>query len=155
MQVNLKGMEVWDAINPGGGVPPEMWLLLAKNKTTKETWESVRSMRVVLDRVKVANAQRLMMEFENITFKEVELIDEFGMRIESQAEKLCAVGETITDARVAKKILRVLLKKFSQIVVSIETLLDINSLMVEGLVSHLRSSEDRVTIDSVTEQTSR
>jgi hypothetical protein len=56
MQVNLKGMEVWDAINPGGGVPPEMWLLLAKNKTAKETWESVRSMRVVLDRVKVANA---------------------------------------------------------------------------------------------------
>jgi hypothetical protein len=24
MQVNLKGMEVWDAINPGGGVPPEI-----------------------------------------------------------------------------------------------------------------------------------
>jgi hypothetical protein len=127
MQVNLEGMEVWDAINPGGGlrknnrvaleallrgVPPEMWLLLAKNKTAKETWESVRSMRVVLDRVKVANAQRLMMEIENITFKEVELIDEFGMRIESLVDNLHAVCETITDARVAKKILRVLLKKF-------------------------------------------
>jgi hypothetical protein len=127
MQVNLEGMEVWDAINPGGGlrknnrvaleallrgVPPEMWLLLAKNKTAKETWESVRSMRVVLDRVKVANTQRLMMEIENITFKEVELIDEFGMRIESLVDNLHAVCETITDARVAKKILRVLLKKF-------------------------------------------
>jgi hypothetical protein len=127
MQVNLEGMEVWDAINPGGGlrknnrvaleallrgVPPEMWLVLAKNKTAKETWESVRSMRVVLDRVKVANAQRLMMEIENITFKEVELIDEFGMRIESLVDNLHAVCETITDARVAKKILRVLLKKF-------------------------------------------
>jgi hypothetical protein len=127
MQVNLEGMEVWDAINPGGGlrknnrvaleallrgVPPEMWLLLAKNKTAKETWESVRSMRVVLDRVKVANAQRLMMEIENITFKEVELIDEFGMHIESLVDNLHAVCETITDARVAKKILRVLLKKF-------------------------------------------
>jgi hypothetical protein len=51
MQVNLEGMEVWDAIDPGGGsrkndsvalgallrgVPPEMWSLLAKKKTAKE-----------------------------------------------------------------------------------------------------------------------
>jgi hypothetical protein len=41
------------------------------------------------------------------------------------------------------------------IVVSIETLLDINSLTIENLVSRLKPSEDRVTIDSVTEQTGR
>jgi hypothetical protein len=55
----------------------------------------------------------LMMEFENITFKEGELIDEFSMRIESLVENLRAFGEIITDARVAKKMLRVLPKKFS------------------------------------------
>jgi hypothetical protein len=38
-------------------------------------------------------------------------------------------------------------------VVSIETLLDINSLTVEDLVSRLKPSEDRVTINSITEQT--
>jgi hypothetical protein len=54
-----------------------------------------------------------MTEFENITFKEGELIDEFDMRIESLAENLRALDETITDARVAKKMLRVLPKKFS------------------------------------------
>jgi hypothetical protein len=96
-----------------------------------------------------------MMEFENITFKEGELIDEFGMRIQSLAENLRALGETITDARVAKKMLRLLPKKFSQITVSIETLLDIDSLTVEDLVSRLKPSEDRVTIDSVIEQTGR
>jgi hypothetical protein len=54
-----------------------------------------------------------MTEFENATFKEGELVDEFGMRIESLAENLRALGESITDARVAKKMLRVLPKKFS------------------------------------------
>jgi hypothetical protein len=34
-------------------------------------------------------------------------------------------------------------------------LLDINSLMVEDLVSRLKPSEDKVTIDSVTEQAGR
>jgi hypothetical protein len=61
MQVNLKGMEVWDTIALGGGsrkndrvalgvllraVPPEMWSLLVKKKIAKEAWELVRSMRV-------------------------------------------------------------------------------------------------------------
>jgi hypothetical protein len=116
MQINLKGMEVWDAIDPGGGsrkndrvalgallhgVPPELWSLLAKKKTAMEAWETVRSMRVRPDHVKVANAQCLMTEFKNITFKEGELIDEFSMRIESLAENMRALGESISDARVA------------------------------------------------------
>jgi hypothetical protein len=54
-----------------------------------------------------------MIKFENITFKEGELVDEFGMQIESLAENLRALGETVTDARVAKKMLRVLPMKFS------------------------------------------
>jgi hypothetical protein len=52
-------MKVWDTIDLGGdswkndrvalgallrGVPPEMWSLLAKKKTTKEACETVRSM---------------------------------------------------------------------------------------------------------------
>jgi hypothetical protein len=107
-----------------------------------------------LDRI-ASSAQCLMMEFENITFKEGELIDEFVMCIESLAENLHALGETITDARVTKKILRVPPKKFSHIAMSIETLLDINSLTIEDLVSLLKPSEDRVTIDSVNEWTGR
>jgi DNA-binding ferritin-like protein len=95
-----------------------------------------------------------MTEFENATFKEGELVDEFSMRIESLAENLRALGESITDACVAKKMLRVLPKKFSQIAASIETLLDINSLTFEDLVSRLKPSEDRATIDSITEQSS-
>jgi hypothetical protein len=170
MQVNLEGMDVCDAINPGGssckndrialeallrGVPPDMLSFLDKKKTAEEAWEAVRSMQIGSDRVKAVNARRLMIEFKNITFKEGELVDESGMWIESLVENLRALGVTITDARMVKKMLQVLPKKFSQIAVSIETLLNINSLMVEHLVSKLKPSEDRVTIDFVTGQAGR
>jgi hypothetical protein len=119
---------VWESIDPGTGprkndrmalgallrgVPQEMCSILAKKKTVKEAWEAVRDMRIGSDHVKTANAQCLMTEFENITFKDGEMLDEFGMRIESLAESLWALGETLTDARVVKKMLCVLPKRFS------------------------------------------
>jgi hypothetical protein len=48
-----------------------------------------------------------MTGFENITFKEGELVDDFSMWIKSLAKNQCALGESITDVRVAKKMLRV------------------------------------------------
>jgi hypothetical protein len=53
-------------------VPQEMWQLLGAKKNVKEAWEAVKSMRVGADRVKEANAQRLLKEFENIKFKDSE-----------------------------------------------------------------------------------
>jgi hypothetical protein len=76
-----------------------------------------------------------MTEFKNITFKEGEMVDEFGMRIESLAESLWVLSENLTDAHVVKKMLHVLPKRFSQIAASIETLLDVNTMSVEDLVS--------------------
>jgi hypothetical protein len=150
MQVNLEAMEVWESIDLGTGlrkndrmalgalirgVPQEMWSILAKKKTVKEAWEAVRNMRIGSDHVNMANGQRLMTEFENITFKEGEMVDEFGMCIESLTESLWALSENLTDAHVVKKMLHVLPKRFSQIAASIETLLDVNTMSVEDLVS--------------------
>jgi hypothetical protein len=168
MQVNLEAMEVWESIEPQSGsqknnrialrvllqgVPLEMWSVLANKKIVKEVWEAVRNMWIRSDCVKTANAQCLMTEFENITFKDGELVDEFDMRIEALAESLHALRETLTDAHVVKKMLCVLPKWFSQIATSIETLLDVNTMTVEDLVSQLKPSKDRVAVEDITEQT--
>jgi methylthioribose-1-phosphate isomerase len=129
-----------------------MWSILAKKKTIKEAWEAVRNMRIRSDHVKTANAQCLMMEFENITFKDGEMVDEFDMCIESLAESLRALRETLTDARLVKKMLHVLPKQFSQITASIETLLDVNTMKVEDLVSRLKLSEDRIVVKEIIKQ---
>jgi hypothetical protein len=172
MQCNLEAMEVWEAIDRGGEgvkrahdrlamsallrlVSKEMWTTLGAKKTVKEAWDAVKSMRQGADRVKESNAQKLLQEFENIQFKNGELIGEFGLRINSPAEKLRGLGEVVGEVRVVKKILSVLPKQYNQIAVSIETLLDINTLTVEELVGRLRAAEDRLDVDTIVEKTEK
>jgi hypothetical protein len=95
MQCNFEAMEVWDVVEQGGkgvkrahdrlamsallrSVPKEMWTTLGAKRTVKEAWDVVKSMRQGADRVKESHAQKLLQEFENIQFKNGELIDEFG-----------------------------------------------------------------------------
>ena len=130
LQCNFETLEIWDTIDPGGdkvkrsrdrqamagilrSVPQEMWQLLGAKKTVKEAWEAVRSMRVGADRIKEANAQRLLKEFENIKFKDSEMVDEFALRIGALAADLRTSSETVDDARVVKKMLRVLPQRYA------------------------------------------
>jgi hypothetical protein len=98
MRVNLQMVGLWDAINKGSSdyrddrnalaallwaVPPEMQAGLAVKETTKEAWEAIRSIQVSTDRVKEVNAEKLWREFDDITFKLGECMEEFAMRISS------------------------------------------------------------------------
>ena len=151
MQCNYETLEIWDVIEPGGegvkrardrqamaallrSVPQEMWQMLGAKKNVKEAWEAVKSMRVGAERVKEANAQRLLQEFENISFKEGETVDDFALRINGLAADLRTSGEAIEDSRVVKKMLRVLPKRYLQIAISIETLLDLKTLRSRSLL---------------------
>jgi hypothetical protein len=169
LQCNFETLEIWETIDPGGegvkrsrdrqamagilrSVPQEMWQLLGAKKTVKEAWEAVKSMRVGADRVKEANAQRLLKEFENIKFKDSETVDEFALRIGALAADLRTSGESIDDARVVKKMLRVLPQRYAQIAISIETLLDLKTLTIEELVGRLKMAEDRLGIEAMTDK---
>jgi hypothetical protein len=90
MQINYEAMEIWEVIEPGTSakrsqdrqtmgalmrsVPKEMWGTLGARKTIKEAWDVVMIMRVGADRVKEVNVQKLLKEFENIEFKELETV---------------------------------------------------------------------------------
>jgi len=151
MKCNFEILEVWEAIEPGGetvkrsqdrqamggllrSIPQEMWQMFGAKKNVKEAWEAVKSMRVGAERVKEANAQRLLQEFENISFKEGETVDVFALRINVMAADLGTSGEAIEDSRVVKKMLRVLPKRYLQIAISIETLLDLKTLRSRSLL---------------------
>lgn len=73
-------------------VTKEMWQTLGGKKSVKEAWEAVKTMRLGADCVKDVNAQKLSKEFENLQFKEGEMIDDFGMRITNlvNLKTLCA-----------------------------------------------------------------
>ncbi|VAH85559.1 unnamed protein product [Triticum turgidum subsp. durum] len=124
--------------------PPEMHGMLAAKASAKEAWEAIRTQRLGSNRVREANAQKLRADFENIAFNEGELVDDFAMRISSVASQLRALGDTMDDARVVRKFLRVVPSRFAQVAVSIETFLDLSELSIEELTGRLRVVEDRL-----------
>jgi hypothetical protein len=80
VQCNLEAMYLWDAIESDKverrrdrlalgamirGVPPEMHSMLLNKKSAKE---AIKSMRLGAERVKEVNAQKLLAEFESISF---------------------------------------------------------------------------------------
>ena len=140
MQCNYEALEIWYTIDPGTNVkrskdrqamsclnqsvPQEMWTTLGRKNIVKEAWEVVKTMPLGADRVKEVNAQKLLQEFENISFKDGETVDDFGMRINNLVTNLKALEETVDEPRVVKKFLRVIPAKFAPVVVSIEMFCD-------------------------------
>jgi hypothetical protein len=95
------------------------------------------------------------MDFENITLNDGETFDDFTMRINGMSSDLRTMGEQVEESKVVKKMLRVLPKKYAQIMVSIETLLDLKSLTLEELVGRLRMDKDRMETETITEKTGK
>jgi hypothetical protein len=124
------------------GKRQEMHGMLAAKASAKEAWEAIRTQRLGSNHVREANAQKLQVDFKNIAFKEGELVDNFAMRISSLASQLRALGDTMDDARVVRKFLRVVPPRFTQVAISIETLPDLSELSIKELTGRLRVVED-------------
>ncbi|CAO2191081.1 unnamed protein product [Urochloa humidicola] len=103
MQVSLEALELWDVVEEESkdrakdrralaailrGVPPEMKAGLAVKASAKEAWDSVKKMRV-----KAANVQRLMKEFENLSFNDGETVGDFAARVDRLTARLRDHGE--------------------------------------------------------------
>jgi hypothetical protein len=171
VQCNLEAMFLWDAISDDKverrrdrlalgamlrGVPTEMHPLLLNKKTVKEAWAAIKSMRLGTDRVKTVNAQMLLAEFESITFKSGETIEDFAIRITKIATDLTGLGEkSVDDKRVVRKFLRVVPPRYNQIAVAIEMFCNLDELTVEELIGRLKATEDRFEpwMQKVTEKT--
>ncbi|XP_062179504.1 uncharacterized protein LOC133884164 [Phragmites australis] len=161
MRVNLQAQGLWQAVEPEEGevveyredrlalaailraVPPEMLGSLARKRTARSAWEAVKTVRVGVQRVREANAQQLLKQFGEMSFKEGESVDEFLLRIVDLANNIRILGRDITDAEIVKKMLQVVPEHLEQIVVSIETLLDVNELSVEEVTGRLCAVEQR------------
>lgn len=162
MKVNLQAQGVWNAVDPGDAeyridrmalsailqaVPPEMLATLTMKDSAKEAWETVRTMRMGVERVRVAKAQSLRKEFELIRTKEREPIDDFAMRLTGLVNNIRTLGGTMEDEMVVKKFLRVVPSKYTQVAISIEQLIDLKTLSIEELTGRLKSVEERYETD--------
>jgi uncharacterized membrane protein YgcG len=125
-------------------VPPEMVTALAIKNSTMEAWESIKTMHIGDDRIRKASAQRVRREYELLTFREGEGVEDFAMRLADIVHQLATLGDPEPDDKVVLKYLRIVRPRYIQLVLSIETLLDVSTLSIEEITGRLKATEDDV-----------
>lgn len=86
------------------GIPEDLLLSLAEKKTAKEAWEALKVMFMGADRVKNARIQTLKAEFETMSMKETEAVDEFATKATNMMSTMRSLGDTMEESYVVKKI---------------------------------------------------
>ncbi|XP_066354278.1 uncharacterized protein [Miscanthus floridulus] len=115
---------------------------LATKLLAKEAWEAIRSMRIGDERVRKSMAQSLCAEYEQIMFRDGESVEDFALRPSNIVQQLAILGDLEPEPKVVAKYLRVARPRYKQLVVSIETLLDIDTLSVEEVTGRLKAATD-------------
>jgi len=157
MKLKMQARRIWDAIEFDdveydddrsaldaicSAVPEEMVPALATKATAKEAWETIKTLRIGDNRVRTATAQNLRTEYENITLREGEAIEDFALRLTGIVQRLATLGDPEPEDKVVCKYLRVARLRYKQLVISIETLLDISQLSIEEVTGRLKAADD-------------
>lgn len=125
-------------------VLPEMGAAIANKATAKLAWEAIATRRIGGDRVRRATLQRLRREWEGLTFQPGEQVEDFALRLTGLMEQMARNGNTdLNEERAMEKFLWCMPKRYEQIVISIETLLDFQQLSIEDVTGRLKAVQDR------------
>ncbi|CAN6318595.1 unnamed protein product [Urochloa humidicola] len=158
MKVKLQAREMWDAVKYGdvgrhedkralealvAAVPPEMGAVLTTKLTAKDAWDAIATARIGSEHAWRSTLQRLHQEWERLAFQPGEDIDDFALRLSGLMQQLKQYGdEDITEERAVEKFLRAAPKKYKQIALAVETLLDLSELTIEGVVGRLKAVDN-------------
>jgi hypothetical protein len=147
MRVRLQVRHMWEAVRYGdvdyhedrraldaliAAVPPEMQFSLSQKRTAKEAWDAIAATRIGSGRARKTTLQALHKEWENLTFKSGEDVDDFALRLNTLLQKMAQFGnDTYDEERVVEKLFRCIPEKYKQIARSIESLLDLSTMTIE------------------------
>jgi len=163
MKLKLQARHLWDAVEFDDvefdddrsaldaictAVPADMVPGLATKDTAKEAWEAIKTLRIGDDRVRKATAQNLRAEYEALKLGDSEAIEEFALRLTGIVQRLATLGDPELNEKVVAKYLRVVRPRYKQLVISIETLLDISELSIEEVTGRLKAANDVKTAPS-------
>lgn len=126
------------------GIPEEVLLSVADKKTAKETWEAIQTLCQGAEKVKKARVQTLKAEFESLSMKETEGLDDFYMKLNGLVTNIRALGEEMKESYVVKRLLRSVPQRFLQITSTIEQFGDLETMSVEEAIGSLKAHEERI-----------
>ncbi|XP_057452420.1 uncharacterized protein LOC130744244 [Lotus japonicus] len=123
------------------GVDKNMFRLINTCTVAKDAWEILKVAHEGTSRVRMSRLQLLTTQFENLRKKEEKTISDFHMRVRDLANASFALGEQMSEEKLARKILRSLPKKCDMKVTAIEEAQDISSIKVDELIGSLQTFE--------------
>jgi hypothetical protein len=120
---------------------PSKFARISNCEFAKEAWKIFETTYKATKLVKSAKLQMLISRFEEIKMLKNETFNEFYTRINDLRNSMVSLGKKVSDAKLIKKILRSLPKRFRIKVTPIEESKDLDSMKIEELVGSLQTYE--------------
>ena len=161
MIIALKVNKVQETIDPGSkheeknnmaitlifqSILEALTLRVGNLDTAKTIWDTIQVRHVGAERVREAQLQTLMADFEKLKMKEEDSIDTFICKLTEILSKLASLGEIIEQPKLVKKFLKNLpRKKYIHMIASLEQVLDLNTTSFKDIVGTLKACEERIS----------
>ena len=117
-------------------VTNEEFKKISSTKTAKKAWTILQTTYEGTKAVKDSNLQRLTTSFEEIKMEEDESFDEFYAKLKDIVNSAFNLGETFTEPKIVRKVLRSLLERFHAKIIVIEESKDIDKIPLTKLVGN-------------------
>jgi hypothetical protein len=116
-----------------------MQFSLSKKRTVKEAWDAIVVAHIGSDRARKTTLQALRKEWENLALKPGEDVNDFALRLNTLQQKMVQFGDdTYGEERAVEKIFRCIPEKYKQIARSVESLLDLSTMLIEEAIVRLK-----------------
>jgi hypothetical protein len=162
MRVQLQVHGLWDTVNEGDidehedraalsallrAVSPDLVHTLAAKDNAKAAWETLKTLCVGAERVREAKAQTHRRDYDRLALKDGENVEDFALRLSTILSDLEMLGDPEDERKAVCKFLHMLPRKYCMLRLSIESLLDLNSMSIEELCGCLLIVEKNEAID--------
>ncbi|XP_073362595.1 uncharacterized protein [Aegilops tauschii subsp. strangulata] len=164
MEWALEANELWEAVNPdsdkylkGGSLyqkdrraitvvcsvmPVDMQQQLISKTSGKEAWDTLRTLHLGYSRVRDANFQTLLKNYENIRMGEDETMDAFAARVAFMVNGTHGLRDKLEDISVVQQFLRAAPPRYIPIVSSIEQCVDLKTLTLDDLFGRFKAHDE-------------
>ena len=122
-------------------VTNEEFKKISSTETTQKAWTILQTTYEGTNAVKDSKFQRLTTSFEEIKMKEDESFDEFYAKLKDIVNSAFNLGETISEPKILRKVLKSLPERFYAKITAIEESKDIDKIPLTELVGNLQTYE--------------
>ena len=159
MEVSLEAHDLWEVIDESEVNRKKDRLALSMilnsiselqsnqidiKKSAKENWEVLRTFHVGMDKVVQAKVQALKREFETISMKRNEKIDDYSNHFAQFVTNLRDLGESLDEFGIFLRLLRSVPKDFDSLILLLEQTSDLKTMRLEEAFGLLKVHELRL-----------